>query len=184
MKFLTARWEHLLLANYQIDPQVLAPLVPAHTTIDRFEGSVFVSLVAFMFTRTRVLGLPIPWHTCFEEVNLRFYIVPDYDPSRRAVAFIKEIVPKAAIPPIANTFFCENYVALPMNHETQSDTGRFAYSWHSGSEHSFSAWISGNVAVPPARSVAEFITEHYWGYAKGTRSTLEYQVPASTVGVQ
>ena len=30
--------------------------------------------------------------------------------------------------------------------------------------------------MPPPGSLGEFITEHYWGYAKGPKRTLEYQV--------
>ena len=34
----------------------------------------YVSLVGFMFKNTRLLNIPIPFHTDFEEVNLRFYV--------------------------------------------------------------------------------------------------------------
>ena len=174
MKFLSAKWEHLLLANYAVDPKVLAPFVPAGTRIDEFEGRCFVSLVAFMFNYTRVLGLPIPGHISFEEVNLRFYVAPNNDASKRAVTFIKEIVPRAAIPWIANNLFHENYVALPMDHENRS--GSNAYSWKDSRTNSVSGEISKPQALPAEGSLAEFITEHYWGYAKGPRYSLEYRV--------
>ena len=105
MKFLSANWNHLLLANYSVDPDVLQDFVPANTTVDKFDGHVFVSLVAFLFNDTRVLGVPVPFHRKFEEVNLRFYVTPDKDRSIRAVTFIKEIVPKPVIPLIANNLF-------------------------------------------------------------------------------
>ncbi|MBP7416678.1 MAG: DUF2071 domain-containing protein, partial [Pyrinomonadaceae bacterium] len=73
-KFLTARWKDLIMANYEVDPSLLAGRVPRGTALDLFEGKCFVSLVGFMFLDTRVLGLPIPFHVNFEEVNLRYYV--------------------------------------------------------------------------------------------------------------
>jgi len=174
MKFLTARWEHLLFFNYSIPEDVLAPYVPAWTSIDRFSDHVFISLVAFLFNKTRVLGIPVPGHRCFEEVNLRFYVVPQNDPTRRSVTFIKEIVPRSVIPIIANRFFYENYVALPMSHVNEEDQHR--YSWKNKTENEISATITRELTLPEKGSIAEFITEHYWGYSKGPNCTIEYQV--------
>ena len=73
-KFLTARWQDLIMANYEVDPSLLAPHVPRGTELDLDDGRCFVSLVGFMFLDTRVLGMPIPFHVNFEEVNLRYYV--------------------------------------------------------------------------------------------------------------
>lgn len=179
MQFLSARWLDLVMVNYVVDPVHLEPLVPPGTRIDRFQDQVFVSLVAFMFVDTRVLGIPIPFHTRFEEVNLRFYVVPIDQPERRSVTFIRELVPRAAIPLIANTLFYENYRAVPMAHRCQP--GQYAYSWRpsKGPASESSVSVSVDVAaarIPPAGSLEEFITEHYWGYAKAPRHALEYRV--------
>src|SRR5215467_13219391 len=97
-RFLTAEWRDLIMANYEVDPSLLASRVPAGTELDLHEGKCFVSLVGFMFLDTRVLGFLVPFHVNFEEVNLRFYVrrVID-DEVRRGVVFIKEIVPRYAI---------------------------------------------------------------------------------------
>ena len=98
LKFLTARWEDLIMANYEVDPQILVSRVPHGTELDLNDGRCFVSLVGFMFRDTRVLGIPVPWHINFEEVNLRFYIKRELPTeTRRAVCFVKEIVPRRAI---------------------------------------------------------------------------------------
>ena len=73
-KFLSAQWRNLVMLNYDIDPAALRPLVPQGTELDEFEGRTMASVVGFQFRRTRVLGLPIPFHSNFDEVNLRFYI--------------------------------------------------------------------------------------------------------------
>ncbi len=62
------------MLNWEIDPMIVAPLVPFGTEIDFHQEKTFVSVVGFMFLKTRVLGIPIPFHRNFEELNLRFYI--------------------------------------------------------------------------------------------------------------
>jgi len=174
MKFLTARWENLLLANYAVPQSVLTPFVPVGTELDAFNGTIFVSLVAFMFNRTRILGLPIPFHTSFEEVNLRFYVSPIGNPERRAVTFVREIVPRKIIPLIANTFFGENYVAMTMSHESFNE--RHRYSWKNEVDNSIFGRVDRIPSFPIGGSVEEFITEHYWGYSKSPIGTIEYKV--------
>lgn len=194
MNFLTGKWEHLVFANYSIEPDVLRQYVPRHTRVDQFEEKTYVSLVAFMFNQTRVLGLPIPFHRSFEEVNLRFYVRPEKDPSIRAVTFIKELVPRRFIPWIANGLFNENYSAVKMAHGQSESV--FWYAWGATGrtqmisdrrsfsielskvalDHVFAVDVPQELKYPEQGTLAEFITEHYWGYAKGRRKTIEYQV--------
>src|ERR1051326_2093589 len=94
--FLTARWRHLLLLNYQVDPPLLEPLVPNGTELDAWEGRTLMSLVGFRFLDTAVLGVPVPGHRHFTEVNLRFYVrrrSPGGPPGRGGV-FHREGGPK------------------------------------------------------------------------------------------
>src|SRR3954451_3088626 len=117
-KFLTARWQDLIMANYEVDSSVLAARVPAGTELDLHDGRCFVSLVGFMFLDTRVLGLPVPFHINFEEVNLRFYVRRQADGEvRRAVCFVKEIVPRYAIATVARVLYGEPYECWSMAHE-------------------------------------------------------------------
>ena len=66
--FLTAKWHQLAMLNYEIDPKVLQPLVPAGTELDEWRGRMFASVVGFLFSDTRVLGMSVPYHRNFEEV--------------------------------------------------------------------------------------------------------------------
>src|SRR6266571_9201005 len=127
-KFLTAKWRSLAMLNYQVDAAILKPHVPAGTELDSFDGVFYISMVGFMFQRTRVLGAPIPGYQDFEEVNLRFY-VRRKEPGgwRRGVVFLKEIVPKRAIALLARGLYNENYAAMPMAHRL--DDSRVEYSW-------------------------------------------------------
>ena len=118
--FLTANWRYLAMLNYVVDPRLITPLVPAETEIDFENGETFLSVVGFLFLDTRLLGLPIPLHRDFEEVNLRFYVRrKSADTWRRGVVFIRELVPRRAIALVARTFYGENYVAVPMKHEIE-----------------------------------------------------------------
>jgi uncharacterized protein YqjF (DUF2071 family) len=180
--FLSAVWRDLVMLNYQVDPALLREFVPTGTELDTFDGRTYVSLVGFRFLGTRVRGIRIPFHQNFEEVNLRFYVRRAHpEGARRGVVFIREIVPKWAVAMVARRVFHENYISLPMVHRVGTgDEGlRLAeYLWlQNGDWQRLFLECSGVPERPPAGSLAEFITEHYWGYAKQPDgSTLEYQV--------
>ena len=181
--FLTARWESLVLLNYPCPRALLEPLVPAGTGLDEWQGETLVSLVGFLFTDTRLKGIAIPWHRTFEEVNLRFYVrrTTPAGELRRAVVFIRELVPRAAIATVARWSYNEPYLTVPMSREIALDPstgGRVAYGWsHEGGEFRLSASVSGPATPLEPGSEAEFVTEHYWGYTRQRDGgTLEYQV--------
>lgn len=176
-KFLTARWQDLIMANYEVDPSLLASRIPAGTELDLFEGKCFVSLVGFMFLDTRVLGVPIPFHVNFEEVNLRFYIKRTVEKeTRRAVCFIKEIVPRRAIATVARVMYGEPYEAWAMSH--RRDEKLVAYDWaHGGLTNRISVERAASLGIPDEDSHGSFIIEHYWGYTDRGRGRVdEYRV--------
>lgn len=176
-RFLTARWHNLIMANYEVAPELLADRVPRGTELDFHDGRLFVSLVGFMFLDTRVLGVPVPLHVNFEEVNLRFYVRRETDDeTRRGVCFVREIVPRFAIAAVARILYGEPYECWKMGHVTEP--GRVGYSWSKdGTENRIEAGIGANTGVPEADSHGEFIIEHYWGYtARSGGRTDEYKV--------
>ena len=169
------------MLNYEVDPAILQSRVPPGTELDLWNGKAIVSVVGFMFLKTRVLGIPIPFHMNFPELNLRFYIKrPHATGDRRAVAFVKEVVPRFAIAFVARTLYNENYVALPMRNSLEINPAGVtaAYEWKlNGRWQKLSVHCSGDCAIPQKDSGAEFITEHYWGYAaQASGGTMEYQV--------
>ncbi len=190
--FLTAEWKYLAMLNFEIEPQILMPFVPAGTELDSWNGKTFVSVVGFLFLNTKVLGLPIPFHRNFEEVNLRFYVrYKSSEGWRRGVVFIKEMVPRFAIATVARVIYNENYVALPMRHalererETLKNASLVEYGWrHAGEWNYLRVKIQDDAQPLITGSEEEFITEHYWGYAAQKKGgCVEYQVehPSWTV---
>ncbi len=180
--FLSATWRFLAMLNYEIDPAVLRPHLPAGLVVDTWQGRAFVSMVGFMFLDTRVLGMAIPWHRNFEEVNLRYYVRRSDlgDDAPRAVAFVKEIVPRPAIAWTARALYGERYVAMPMRHEIGYVSGAPAsveYGWRfRGRWQRLGVRPQGAPQPMTPGSEAEFIAEHYWGYASQRGRTVEYQV--------
>ncbi|WP_299209736.1 DUF2071 domain-containing protein [uncultured Dokdonia sp.] len=181
MSFLNAEWRKLAFANYVIDPNILTKYVPPGTELDIWEGKCYVSLIGFMFKNVRLLGVKVPFHVNFEEVNLRFYVKRfENNTWKRGVVFIKEIVPKPALTFVANTLYKEHYETLPMRHEWKENaTNRSVdYQWKkNGLWHSFKVTADLASTEIPTNSETEFITEHYWGYAKVSDTTSnEYEV--------
>src|SRR6478735_605434 len=118
--FLRAEWRSLVMLNYEVAPEVLTPWLPAGTELDQWHGRTLMSMVGFRFLQTRVLGITIPFHENFPEVNLRFYVRRNCGGTwRRGVVFVREIVPRRAIAGVAQLLYGERYVRCPMRHSVQ-----------------------------------------------------------------
>ncbi|WP_299135550.1 DUF2071 domain-containing protein [uncultured Tenacibaculum sp.] len=180
MSFLRAEWRKLIMINYEVNPSVLKPYLPLGTDLDFFEGKCYVSVVGFMFLNTRLLGVKVPFHVNFEEVNLRFYVKKEKEGEiKRGVVFIKEIVPKAAITFVANTIYNENYQTLEMKHlwNLKKNKMNITYKWKINNEwNSIEVEALNNLEKIEKKSEIEFIAEHYWGYSKNNNKTTEYEV--------
>jgi hypothetical protein len=184
--FLTASWRYLAMLNYEVPAALLRPLVPAGTELDTGAGVTMASVVGFRFLDTRVLGIPIPGHRDFDEVNLRFYVRRQSEDGtwRRAVVFVRELVPRRAVAAVARWVYHEPYTAVPMRHAlelagaTEGAPGRAEYAWHlAGRWHRLEVRTRGTPTLPDPGSEAAFITEHYWGYTlRRDGRTTEYQV--------
>ena len=183
-EFLSAEWRYLAMLNYRVPPEWLAPFVPMGTELDLWDGAAYISLVGFHFRDTRLLGVPIPFHRTFEEVNLRFYVRRTVDGvPRRGVAFLRELVPRPAVAIVAQLTYNEPYRTVAMRHRidaASADTtpAVVEYEWRTGS-----AWSrmrvepTGESAPLQPGSEEEFITEHFWGYTRQRDgSTVEYEV--------
>ena len=180
--FLTAKWLNLIMLNYEVDPAILKPYLPAGTELDLWQGKALVSMVGFLFADTRVLGIRWPFHISFEEVNLRFYVRRFNGTEwKRGAVFVSELVPKPIIAVIANTLYREHYRALPMRHSVTTaaeDQTQYLYEWKLNNRwNQIGATVSNSPAPILPGSNEEFIFEHYWGYNiwNGT-TTMEYEV--------
>lgn len=178
---MTAGWRKLAFFNYAVDPEILKPYLAFGTELDLWQGKCYVSLVGFLFVNVKLKGIFVPFHTNFEEINLRFYVrYKENDVWKRGVTFISEIVPRPLITFVANTIYNEKYLTLPTRHHWKIDD-KFV---DVGYEFKFrNEWNELGISASPTLtdiaegSEEEFITEHYWGYTKlGASTTSQYQV--------
>ena len=180
--FLRGKWNHLLFANYEVDPATLKFQTPNGTILDSWNDSTFISLVAFRFSGTSVLGIPTFGWRNFDEVNLRFYVKCSRDQeTKKGVVFIKEIVPSWLVSKTANLLYGENYQNKKMHSSIEllaSSMKNISYEIKdSDSTNNFSASVENSGKIPPRDGLGSYITEHYWGYAKkSTKTTVEYEV--------
>jgi len=178
--FLDAQWRKLIMINYTVDPAILKPYLPFETELDLWNDTCYVSLVGFMFVETKVLGLKIPLHINFEEINLRFYVKYKHtDGVKRGVVFLKEIVPRPALTMVANLLYSEKYETLKTRHTwlVEDDTLTVEYGWKKGEWNSIKVIADKNPVDIVPDSEEEFITEHFWGYTKiNENMTSEYEV--------
>jgi uncharacterized protein YqjF (DUF2071 family) len=181
MSVLTCKWKKLAFANYIFPAEILEKYLPEHTKLDYYNGKCFVSLVGFQFQNVKIAGVKIPFHTNFEEINLRFY-VKRFDGAswRKGTVFISEIADKAALNILANSIFHENYQTLPTKQEIEENKEflKAKYSWQFNEEWQHLEVISKTLATPYAEnSEAEFILDRPFGYGKQSEEeTNEYKI--------
>jgi uncharacterized protein len=175
--FLTATWHDVLAATYAVDDDVLAPHVPPGCALDHLDGAARVSLVAFRFSGTRVLGMAVPGHRAFPEVNLRFYVRRR---GERGVVFLRELVPRRAVALAARWLYAEPYVRTDMAVETvrRGDEREIVHRFGAGRTSTLRGVVDVATAVPPAEGTPEhWLTHHHLGLGTDRRGRLQtYEV--------
>ncbi len=181
--FLTARWSNLALLTYAVPAQVLEPALPPGCRLDEREGRAFVSLVAFDFLDTRVLGIPWPGFRDFPEINLRFYVRRGKD---RGVCFIREFVPRRFMAWVARTLYNEPYLGVPMSSRTEEGPAEITVRHtlrFGGREHTLRVTGQKPPVHPSEGSVEHFFKEHQWGFGRTRGGRLiRYEVASSGLG--
>ena len=179
--FLKANWEHIIMANYEINPEILFPFLPKGVTLDLFEGKAYVSLVGFMFKKTKIFNMPIPWLGTFEEINLRFYVKrKEGNIIKRGVVFINETIPYQLVAWMANKLYKEHYTVVPTKHTfhktEQNQQLKFEWLLNKKWNSILVETETQSKAMAP-NSFEEFIYEHYYGYTKiNEDATEEYHL--------
>jgi uncharacterized protein YqjF (DUF2071 family) len=181
--FLTARWVDLLMLNYQVAPELLAPYVPHGTSLDFFEGKTYLSLVAFWFREAKLFGkILAPFHREFPQINLRFYVRrPTEADDRLGVVFITEIVQKRMIALVAHAAYGEHYLCRSVKTRgvRGSEKRALEYGWQS--ENSWcnlaADGISSATCIPSPGTLEHFLVDRYWGYtARPNGGCMEFNV--------
>ncbi len=178
--FLKANWENLIMANYEVAPSILNPYLPKGVELDFYNSKAYVSLVGFMFKKTSLFGVPIPFFGSFEEINLRFYVKrTEGKKIKKGVVFINETVPYKIVALLANKLYKEHYISIPTKSSINiSEHKHINYEWRISDK-----WNSISVKsdldkykIEPS-SIEEFIFERYFGFTKlSPLITQEYRI--------
>ena len=179
--FLKANWENIIMANYAIDPEILVTYLPKGVRLDLFNGKAYVSLVGFMFKKTKLFNVPIPFFGTFEEINLRFYVQRKEDGiTKRGVVFINETIPYRIVAWMANKLYNEHYTVVPTQHSIASnlDSKKIKFEWLLNNKwNSIYVEASNDSKSMKNGSLEKFIYEHYFGYTKiDENNTEEYRL--------
>lgn len=178
--FLQANWENLIMANYEIEPSILAPYLPNGVELDFFNNKAYVSLVGFMFKHTKLFGFPIPFFGSFEEVNLRFYVKKiENRKIKKGVVFINETVPFKIVALLANKLYKEHYISIPTKNSIYiTEHKHIKYQWKINSKwNSIEAKAEKYKHQIEQNSIEQFIFERYFGFTKlSDSSTQEYKI--------
>jgi uncharacterized protein len=177
LPFLTAHWSNLCILTYSVPPELLQNRLPPGLELDTRDGQAFVSVVAFDFLHTRVLGVPWPGYRNFAEMNLRFYVRHG---TERGVVFVREFVPPRLVAWLARALYNEPYLATPLTssiHEEPNQlTAEYRLSWDG---RSYTVAVTGSKPSqrPHESSDEHFFKEHHWGFgtSRGGRA-LRYHV--------
>ena len=177
MAFLSAAWSNLFLVTYAVPSAELKPHLAPGLELDCLDGQAFVSLVAFQFVDTRVLGISWPGYRNFAELNLRFYVRHGAD---RGVMFVREFVPLRLVAWIARWFYNEPYVVAPFRAhiEDKPDCLDVDYRLERGGRvHVLQARGRKPAYLPDEGSTEHFFKEHCWGFGRTRRGHgLRYEV--------
>lgn len=179
-KFLKAYWENLVMANYEVDPSLLKPYLPKGVEIDYYKYKTYVSLVGFMFKKTSLFGISIPFFGSFEEINLRFYVRKiEGEKIKKGVVFINETVPHKIVALLANKLYKEHYISIPTrNRITINETKSILYEWKMANEwNRITLDSSSSKSKIEKATIEEFIFERYYGFTKiSAHKTQEYKI--------
>ncbi|MDN3677538.1 DUF2071 domain-containing protein [Flavobacterium paronense] len=175
--FLKANWENIIMVNYEIAPEILMPYLPKGVELDLFEGKAYISLVGFMFKKTKLFNVSIPKLGTFEEINLRFYVTrTESDLVKRGVVFINETIPYKIVAWIANKLYKEHYTVVPTKHSIVKDSinQKIKFEWLVQKKWN-SIYVENRMSSHQMKkdSLEKFIYEHYYGYTKINEQTTE-----------
>src|SRR5262245_46063132 len=117
------------MLTFEADAALLNRMIPPGLELDAFEGRALVSLVGFRFAHTALLGVRVPFHQQFDEINLRVYFRRDVGRElRRGVTFVREVVSRRLVAFVARLAYNEPYTVRPVHSVVPpaSDSAPFA----------------------------------------------------------
>jgi uncharacterized protein YqjF (DUF2071 family) len=168
------RWSDLTFLHWRVEPDAVAPLLPAGIVPDEHDGSTWVGLIPFLLDRATLFGSPpVPYVGAFVEVNVRLYGVDAT--GRRGVVFRSLEASRLAAVLAARAVFGLPYEWARTSLDHDGDVIRYRSRRHGGGPASLIAARPGARIQPDP--LADFLTAR-WGMftARGGRTRFHPNV--------
>ncbi len=177
------------IVTFTIDPRSLRGLVPVGTEVNTFDdGQAPLSVVGLRFAENHLLGLPVPFASCYDQIQLRFYVRRKMGRNewRRGMVHVRDLLPVSSFLSAGHVLYGEAYQRLPVTSRVRPpDPGRPARAAPSiaGAPTTTSsiAWRSTSPASRTCRSPAR--ARSSWSRATGATCRATPISPASTASI-
>lgn len=172
---MTQSWHDVLFAHWRIDVGELRRAVPPHFELDLFEGTAWLSIVAFLMSNVAPRATPaLPWLSRFPEINVRTYVRAA---GRPGVYFFSLDAAQWLAVATARVLFNLPYYIAEMTIERHADCIDYRSSRRTGGPARFEASYESFGEPFEARpgSLEYFLTERYCLYHQ-RRGGLPYRL--------
>jgi uncharacterized protein YqjF (DUF2071 family) len=172
------KWGKLLFMHWRIDEKLLRPLIPAHLTVDTFDGSAWIGVVPFTMWGIRASFLPpIPGTSAFHELNVRTYVTLNGFPG---VWFLSLDAANRLAVWGARQLYYLPYFNAQMSLDQTDKTIHYCSTRHDprGAPAELEAtWAIGeHLARSSARSIEFFLAERYCLYSEHNGNVYRSQI--------
>lgn len=168
-------WSELLFAHWQVDPNLITPLLPIGLTLDTRKGMAWIGVVPFLMSNIAPRCCPpLPKLSRFLELNVRTYVVHDGKPG---VWFFSLDAENPVAVRVARATFNLPYMDATMTLE-KNDSQMIAYRsnrTHRGEpaakfEASYQA--TGEIFQAQPGTLEHWLTARYCLYSANRRNVL------------
>ncbi|MBL8069369.1 MAG: DUF2071 domain-containing protein [Armatimonadetes bacterium] len=159
-------WCDLAFLHRKVDPQDIQALLPNGLSVDTFDGSAYIGLVAFSMRDVRLEGFPpLPAHRAFLETNIRTYVRDEG--GRPGVWFFSLDCDDRLSVRVARRWFGLNYLDAYLT--LGGAEGQLIYSGGRQGAPGADYWIrcrlSGTPSPAPLNSLEFWLVERYTLFA-------------------
>jgi len=160
---MTQTWHDVLFAHWPVATSIVRALVPPSFAVEEFEGTAWVSVVAFGITNLRIRGLPaLPGLSSMAELNVRSYVDVG---GRPGVYFFSLDASNEVLARGGRWFTNLPYVPAEMEVTKDGEDIRFLSARPDGSaDLDMTYRPDGDPAVAAPRSLDAFVAERYCLY--------------------
>jgi len=168
----TQDWRDLTFVHWAVDPDRVAPLLPAGTMPDVHDGRTYVGLVPFRMVGLTVGRRPaVPYLGTFLETNVRLYSVDET--GRRGVVFLSLDTDRAVVVPAIRATIGAPYRWARMRFSRTADEVTYEARLRRPGERPASRVVVRVGAPRPATPLDDFLTAR-WGAHVRRRGRTTY----------